>query len=132
MDIFASFATDEKLEVEGTWVPLGGTAKILVARAGNKKYGRLLSAAVDKNKLALDAKTDEADALSDSIMVDVLANSVLLGWEGLSFKGTEALPYNLENAKTLLAVKDFRALVSEKARNIDNFRATAEEATAKK
>jgi len=131
MDIFKSFATDEKLEQEGTWISLGGDAKILVARAGNKKYGRLLSSAVEKNQVALDLKTEEADDLSDEIMVDVLANSILVGWEGLSFKG-EALAYSVENAKTLLSVKDFRLAVSNHSRNIENYRVAAETVTTKK
>lgn len=131
MDIFASFGTDSKLEEEGTWVSLGGNAKILVGRAGNKKYGRLLSTLVEKNQTLLDTKTDEADEVSDAIMIDVMANSILLGWEGLSFKG-EVLPYSVDNAKTLLAVKDFRVLVAGHAKNVSNFRAAAESATSKK
>lgn len=131
MDIFKSFATDSKLEQEGTWIPLGGKARILVARAGNKKYGRLLSAAVEKNQIALDLKTDESDELSDKIMIDVLANSILLGWEELSFDG-EAMPYSIENAVKMLGVKDFRLAVSNYSKNIDNYRVSAEKVTAKK
>lgn len=131
MDIFNSFATDNKLEQEGSWVSLDGKARILVARAGNKKYGRLLSTQVEKNKIALDAKTDEADDLSDDIMIDVLANSILVGWEGLSYQGV-SLDFSIENAKKLLGVKDFRLLVSNHSRNIENYRVAAEVATTKK
>lgn len=131
MDIFANFATNTKSEEEGVWVTLGGTSKILVARAGNKKYGRMLNAQVEKNQAALDLKTDEADELSDSIMVDVFANSILLGWENLSYQG-EPLDYSVDNAKKLLAIKDFRVLVANHSKNIENYRVAVEVAKAKK
>ncbi len=132
MDIFANYATDQKLEDEGAWVKLDLETHILVGRAGNKKYGRLLSTLVENNKAALDAKTDAADALSDSIMVDVFAESILLGWKGpMSFKGVD-MPYTLDNAKTLLAVKDFRTLVSNHSKNVEHFRAAAEASATKK
>ena len=37
LDIFAQFATDETLEENGTWFPIGGGARVLVARSGNRK-----------------------------------------------------------------------------------------------
>lgn len=131
MDIFKSFGTDAKLEEEGAWVSLGGNAKILVGRAGNKKYSRLLAAQVEKNQAVLDLKTDASDNLSDEIMIDVFAQSILLGFEALTFKG-EAIEYSVDNAKILLAVKDFRTEVGKHARNVDNFRNAAEAVTAKK
>lgn len=131
MDIFNSYATDTKREEEGSWVDLGGGAKLLIARAGNKKYSRLLSTLVEKNKIALDQKTDAADELSDDIMVEVFSKSILLGWQGLSFKG-EPITYSVENAAKLLALKDFRTDVATHSKNIDNYRATAEALTTKK
>lgn len=131
MDIFAQFGTDKTLEQEGSWIPLGGKARIKVARAGNKKYGRLLNTQVDKNRIILDSKTDEADDLSDEIMIDVLAQSILLDFEGLSFKGKD-LPYSLDNAKILLAIPDFRATVTAHSKNVENFRVAAEAVTEKK
>lgn len=131
MDLFKSFATNEKLELDGAWVGLGGGAKILVARSGNKKYGRMLSSLVEKNQAVLDAKTDESDTVSDEIMIDVFANTILLGWEGFTDKG-EPLDYTLDNAKKALELKDFRNLVATHARNIENYRNAAEAATTKK
>lgn len=127
MDIFAEYAVDDRLENEGTWMELGD-AKFLIARTGNKKYVRKLSKAVDRHTKLLSRKDDVADKLSDEIMVSVIAETILLGWEGVSFKG-EKMPYTLENAKTLLAIKDFRRQIIELADDFDAYKAVEEKET---
>jgi hypothetical protein len=131
MDLFKSFGTSSKLEQDGAWVTLGGAAKILVARVGNKNYGRLLATRVDENQAVLDAKSDDSDVVSDEIMAEVYAKTILLGWEGISFDGAE-LEYNYENAKKALGLKDFMALVAKHAKNIENYRTQNESITTKK
>ena len=68
LDIFAQFATDETLEENGTWFPIGGGARVLVARSGNRKYAKLLTKEVERNKKALDLNDDAADKLSEEII----------------------------------------------------------------
>jgi hypothetical protein len=121
LDIFAQFATDETLEENGTWFPIGGGARVLVARSGNRKYGKMLTKAVERNKKALDLNDDAADKLSEEIMISVLAETILLGWEDISFKG-EVLEYNVANAKKLLAVKDFRKAIAQFADDVSAFK----------
>lgn len=129
MDIFKEFAVDESKENEGVWHALG-EGRMLGARAGNRRYARMLSREVEKHQRELDAKTDAADALSDKIMIDVMANTILLGFEGLTFKGAP-LAYSVENAKMLLSVKDFRSLVNARANEFDAYRAVQEEDAVK-
>lgn len=124
LDIFTEYATNEALENEGTWMEVGA-AKFLVARSGNKNYARKLSKAVERHRKQLDRKDDAADKLSEQIMVDVMAETILLGWEGVAFKG-EALPYSVENAKQLLRIKDFRTTIAELADDFDAFKAEQE------
>lgn len=131
MDIFKTFGTDEAKENEGVWCEIGSGTKLLVARSGNRKYTRMLAKLVEQNQRALDTKDDAADQLSDQILIDVMAQTILLGWEGVEFKGTKALPYSAENAKKLLAVKDFRKLVAKLADDFDNFRAAEEQELGK-
>ncbi len=121
LDIFAQFATDETLEENGTWFQIGGGARVLVARSGNRKYGKMLTKAVERNKKALDLNDDAADKLSEEIMISVLAETILLGWEDISFKG-EVLEYNVANAKKLLAVKDFRKAIAQFADDVSAFK----------
>ena len=129
MDIFAQYATDDTAEKEGVWVP-HGDAKFLIARAGNRKYVKRLSEAYTENEVLLDIKNEAADALSDKIMIDVIANTILLGWENVSFNDTP-LEYSEANAKTILAVKDFRKLVMKWSDDMARFKVKQLEATVK-
>lgn len=129
LDIFAQFATDESKEEAGVWVEIGEDAEILVARAGNKKYGKMIAKEYEKHKKLLDLKNDASEAKSEEIMIEVLAKTILLGWKNISFKG-EDLPYSLENAKMLLAVKDFRKLVAGYADDTEQYKAQVEEEVA--
>lgn len=129
LDLFAQFATDESLEVSGTWVPYGD-AKFLVARLGNKAYSKKLSKLYERNKKLLDRKDDAADTLSELMMTEVLAETILLGWEGVNFKG-KPMEYSYENAKTVLALKDFRKEIMVMAEDMEAYRLKKEEEAGK-
>lgn len=124
MDIFAAYATDETKEQEGSWVEIGDS-EFLVARSGNRKYSRMLGRLVEKNQKALDMRDEAADKLSDRLMVEVLAATILLGWENVSFQG-KVLEYNKANAEKLLAIKDFRREIMKRADDFDAFKVVAE------
>jgi hypothetical protein len=64
--------------------------------------------------------------------MESMAKGVLMGWKNLGFQGT-ALPdtWDYATAKKLLAVKDFRALVSKHADSFAEYKAVQEEADAK-
>lgn len=125
MDVFATYSTDLKKEADGVWRDCPGGGKVLIARAGNRKYSRMLADLYEKNQRALDVKGDAADELSDKIMIDVMAHTVLLGWDGITFK-KQALPVSPENAALLLGVKDFRLLIARLSNEIDSYRAAEE------
>lgn len=126
MDIFAQFATDEKLEVEGKWFPLSKTARVLVARAGNPNYTAALRKELEKNQLDLETSGPEADHLAEQVMVNVIASTVLLGWEGLSFQG-KSVSHSIEMARTMLRVKDFRKKITGFSESFAAFKVKAEE-----
>ena len=130
LDIFAQFATDETKEEDGIWVDIGDDSEILVARAGNKKYGKMISKEYEKHKKLLDLKNEASEKKSEEVMIDVLAKTILLGWKNIMFKGEE-LPYSLDNAKMLLAVKDFRKLVAQYADDTEQYKVAVQEEVAK-
>lgn len=129
LDIFAAYATDESLENNGTWMELGG-AEFLIARSGNRKYARSLTKDVNRHQKTLDLKNDAADDLSVLIMIDTMAETVLLDWKNVGYKGKK-LPYSKDNAKMLLAVKDFRVQIMKLADDVDAYRVKVEEEQAK-
>jgi len=124
-DLFTSFATDEATERNGAWRDIGGGASLLIARSGTRQHARMLTAEVERNRATLDLKNDVAEDKSDEIMVKVMAETILLGWKGVSFKGAD-LPYSKENARLVLGMRDFRALVQKLAEEAEAYRAKLE------
>lgn len=127
MDIFAAFATDEKLEAEGKWFPLSKTAKIRVARSGNPKYVALLRAKMKEAQLDL-SSGEEADQLAEEVLIDVMSQTILTGWEGIKDSTGKVVPFSADAARTYLRLKDFRRKVDGLSQNFEAFRIQAEEA----
>lgn len=130
LDFFATYVTDEKKEIEGAKCELGNEAYLVVARADNRNYLEEVDRLLEANKDILSAKGPETDKKSEELMIEVMARTILLGWENFTWQGKK-FPYNYANAVKALQVKDFRRKVSEFASNINNFRADAEEAATK-
>lgn len=129
MDIFDTYAVDEDKELNGAWVPLGD-AKLLVARMGNRAYTTMIGAEVDRNEMVLnkrdtDEDTRKAEQLDAEIMGKVLTSTILLGWEGVTYKG-KPLDYSKENAQAMLAHRDFRIKVIQLSNDVTVFKAKRE------
>lgn len=129
-DIYELFATDEKLEINGVDIDLGGGAMMTVARAGNDNYIRRLIEELQKHEKELAEDTPEAQALDTKILIEVMAETLLLNFSGFMYKG-EPLPYSRENAVKALQHKGFRRRVQFEASNINNYRRASEEADEK-
>lgn len=130
MNLFKQFATDESAEVNGVNVPYGD-ATFLVGRLGNSKYSKKLSSLVERNQRLLDAKDDAAEAFSEKLVIEALAETVLLGWEGVDDENDEPMPYSVENAKKVLAMKDFRREIMKMAENMEAYKVKQETAAGK-
>ncbi len=130
-DVFAFFATDEEAELKGVEFPIGKSGKLLIARANNRNYAKVLSKFVDANRDGLENPDEDAAAdLNDKVLAQVMARTILLGWSGLSFKGVH-VEYSVEKAEELLAVKDFRRKVAELASSMEAYRVKTEDAQGK-
>lgn len=131
MDIFKAFGADSSKEEGGVEIEIGPETYLTIARSGNKKYGRILTKAFETNKYTLDRKDAAADAKAEQIVIDAMARAILVGWRGKVEMDGEVLPYNVENAKKLLAIRDFRLMVSKHAEEFANFRAVVEDEDGK-
>lgn len=120
MDILATFGTDEALEKDGKWFPLSKTAKVLVARSGNEHYVTTLRKKMQEAQIDL-STGEEAEKLAEEILLDVMSETILLGWEGIT-SGGKPVPYSREQARTYLRVKDFRRKVAGFSENFEAFR----------
>ena len=128
LDLFQEFHTDTVAEETGVWREIGGGASLLIARANNRHYNKALADLYEKNAEALERNDDAADKLSTDLMIQVLADTILLGWKGVGYK-RQPMEYSTANARTMLALRDFRTLVVKKANEIDVYKAKAEKET---
>lgn len=131
MDIFETFATDDKKEIEGVEVKLDDKgASVTVARAGNDNFIRRLLEETEKHREALDAGTSEAKELDKQIGLQLMAETILVGFKGLTLKG-KPLKYTNANALELLKIKDFRRRVQTESNKVEYYRVKAEAADTK-
>lgn len=106
-DLKREFGTSEQKELEGVWEEIGGGAKVLIARLGNKAFSEKW------NRVPTAVKQSANESVQLPYVCGILASTILLGWEGLVEDGKELI-YTQELAKEMLVkYKDFRALVME-------------------
>lgn len=127
MDIFKTFTSDPTLEVEGRWVHVSRDAEVLVARAGNDNFARKMKELVQKNNLDLSDESEENGKLLEELLIEAMAETVLLNWRGMTRNG-EDFPYSRQNAVEVLRLKDFRKKINEIADNANAYRLKEEEA----
>ncbi len=133
IDLFSEFGTDTKAEEDGVWEEYADGVAFLIARSNNKTYSRLITKAFEKNKRLLQAKNDAAEAKSEDIIVDVSARALLLGWRGdFNWQGKPIGEYSVEKARMLLAVKDFRRWVFDRAEDMERYKTVKQEEDAGK
>ncbi|HWM89404.1 MAG TPA: hypothetical protein VN493_01410 [Thermoanaerobaculia bacterium] len=122
MDI-SKFQTNKSAEEEGIWVDVDGNGtKVKVARINNARYKKFFQKITKPYKRQIRNGT-LAEELAEKLLVDALANTILLDWKGFT-KGGEDFPYSVDNARSFLQESaDFRDFVSDAANEMENFRA---------
>lgn len=122
MDI-SKFQTNKSAEEEGVWVDVDGNGtKIKVARINNPRYKKYFQKITKPYKRQIRNGT-LAEELAEKLLVDALANTILIDWQGFT-RGGEPFPYSVDNARSFLQESaDFRDFVSDAANEMENFRA---------
>jgi len=134
LDIDKVFGFDKKMAEDGVKMILDvkGEQFFLVRRIPNPDYERQLGQEYRRWEKVLKMKTPEAEELSQKLMAEVLARTVLIGWSGISNKGKK-LEFNVENAtKLMLEYPALRSAVVEFAQEPSNYRPTDDVAEVKK
>ncbi len=129
---YSIFRTDKALEKEGIILDYGDF-KIKVARAGgaNAAFQKALTSKIRPYKRQIDAGTIPDD-VAEKLFLDVYAESVVLGWEGVTDEHGKPLPFSKENAVKLFSdLPDLFRDVQSQAASISNFRAEVTEDTIK-
>lgn len=113
--------TDATLEQEGAWVNIDENSRVLIARMGNERYKDMLQKKIKPYRHAIRSNTLD-DSVMEKIIIEVMAFTVLLGWENIQDDGQD-IHYSTDNAKRLLTkYKDFRDLVAGFAQDAALFR----------
>jgi len=134
LDIDKVFGFDEKMAKDGVKMILDikGEQFFLVRRTPNPDYERQLGQEYRRYEKVLKLKTPESEELSQKLMAEVLAKTVLIGWGGISVKGKK-LEFTVENAtKLLLDYPALRTSIIDFAQEASNFRPTDDSAEIKK
>jgi len=133
VDVFDAFALDLEAEKAGRWIYNARPGlDLLVARAGNPAYQEAFEAKMRDEEDVI-SSGDLDTATSERIITECIAETILVGWKGLLWKGQE-LEYTKENSLLVLSppeMKDFRNYIWRLANNAENFRQRAIKADAK-
>jgi len=134
MSLYKQFKTDPSVERDGVILDYGDGVKIRIARAGgvnNKAFLRAIEAFARKHRRQIQLDTLPED-VSRQILREVVATTVVLGWEGVTDEAGNSLPFTKENAIKLF--EDLPDLFSDlyaQAQNAALFREDVREADAK-
>lgn len=108
-------------ETEGVEVGYYGV-NLIVARANNTNFKHLFRTLTAPYKFQIENNQSIPEETSEDIMIKCYAQSILVGWSNFIDSNGKEVPYNSENAYTLLKddddVYDF---VKKQSLNMDMF-----------
>lgn len=129
-NLFKTFKADENLEKSGVVLQYGTNSKnqpieFRIARAGgsNVRYTKVLEHKAKPYRRMM--QQDSLDRkISDRIMREVYAETVILSWSGVEDENDNDIPFNQENViKVLTDLPDLFTDIQEQANKLALFRA---------
>lgn len=133
MSLYKKFKTDSRVENEGIWIDFGESGRIRIARAGGSNGPFVRAMERVHREYRKQIQLDVLDAKkSVDLLVQVYADTVVLGWEGVTGEDGKPLPFNRENcAKLLRDLPDLFRELQEHAGSMALFRESILEQDAK-
>jgi hypothetical protein len=138
MSLYKQFKTDERIEQSGVWLEYGNSSngkpvRILIARAGgkNSRYVKTLETKFKPFRRQFQNETMENDQ-ANRLLIEVYAESVVLGWENVEDEKGTPLAFNKDNVVKLFTdLPDLFTDVREQAMKQALFKADISEADSK-
>lgn len=125
-DLKKLFGTDQSKERDGVWHDMGEGMKMLIARIGNPNYQKRFQALSKPHRRALRRGT-LSDDIAEQLLIRCLAETIVLGWEGVEEKGKE-IPHSVDNAvRVLTDYPDLRNYVNDIANEMEGYKADEDE-----
>ena len=128
--IYEKFATDKNAEKEGITLDYGDGLEIKIARAGgsNVKFEKTVQAKMRKYELQSKHGLLEPEQMR-TIFREVLAETVVLSWKGVTDREGNELPFNKDNCiKLFLDLPDLMEDILEQSRKSALFKQSVVEA----
>jgi hypothetical protein len=133
--IYGLFQTNVDMEQQGVVLNYGDNAagqpvRVKIARAGgsNARFAKALEARMRPYRRQFETGTLD-DKVATAMLIEVFADSVILGWEGITDAAGNVLPYNRANViKVLTDLPDLFSDIREQAMKSANYRAEQTEA----
>lgn len=132
-NIYEKFATDKALEQKGITLDFGDGLEFQIARAGgsNVKFEKAVQSKMRKYDLQRKHDLLEPEQMR-TVFSEVLAETVVLGWKGVTDRAGNELPFNRENCIQLFRdLPDLMDDVLEQSRKAALFKQSILEDEAK-
>ncbi len=123
--IYEMFATDLKTETEGFIHHVTDKINFTLARAGgaNTKFSKAMEVKTRPYRRQIQEDTMDLE-LANRLLIEAFAETVILGWTGVTTAGGKAIPFSIEAAiKLLTDLPDLFNELREAAAKQSNFRA---------
>jgi hypothetical protein len=115
---------------EGVWQEYEGS-KFLLASSGSLKFLRVMARLQKPHRRKIDRGQLEPE-LQQKMLIDAMAEAVVLDWQGVQNKAKEDVPFSVAGAKAALtADPSFREFVMEFSSDLANFKAEQAEEDVK-
>lgn len=124
-NIWDMFATDQKAEAEGIVYNITPEISFTLARAGgaNARYSKVLAAKMRPYTRQIKDEDIDID-LANDLLIEVFAETVVLGWKGITNAEGEEIPFTVASAVALFKqLPDLFFDVRDYAGKMANFRA---------
>jgi hypothetical protein len=124
-----SLKVDPQRSNEGVWFDWTQGVRLLIARIGNASFDSRLRELMDGEKAA-----GNEDISRENLTMMAVAETVLLGWEGIEDDDGEPLEWSVETSYALLsdeALADLYKFVIIKASEVAHYRFKADKDAAK-
>lgn len=131
--IYDVFETDSETETKGINYNMGKMGKFVLARAGgdNEKYSSLMEKVFRPYRKQIERGRIDAD-LMITLLVDVFAGSVILGWSGVTDRKGKEIKYSVAKCRELMTeLPELFTELRDAASDIANYRAEQVETDTK-
>ena len=134
VNLFDAFETDVDAEENGKWfediLNDGSGLDIKVRHLGSQAAVKNLQRLMQANRKHM-VKGKLPKEVDQRVLIEHLAQVILIDWSGVLDKDNQPIPYSKESAELILTkLPKFRQTVMQLAQNMDGFKAEAQEEIA--